>query len=236
LECGASSLPWYGDCCGPKRNKALTTWRRKDGGSSPRHFAANRDTRRAIEADSPATPLTLKEKSMCIIKRRNTLTISIALIASFLLSSMTLVAQEAKAPAAPTSDWSRLNTVGPGSRLAVKLKSGKTIEGKLSTVNDTSLTLSVKDTPLDVKREDVLSVHQLIRKSATKSTLIGLGVGAGAGAGIGLAGSNDDHFAKLDHAVTAGLAVLGAGAGALTGYLIGRSGRKRVLIYQAGRP
>jgi hypothetical protein len=166
--------------------------------------------------------------------QRKKLTITIILAASFLLPSATLAAQGQNAPA--TSDWSRLNTVASGSRVSVKLKSGKTIEGKMTAVTDTGLTLSVKNQPLDLKREDVFSVYQTARKSATTSTLIGLGVGAGAGAAIGLAGSNHDSFSKIDHAVTAGLAVLGAGAGALTGYLIGKSGRKKVLIYQAGRP
>jgi len=40
---------------------------------------------------------------------------------------------------------------------------------------------------------------------------------AGGGAGIGLAGRNDNGFDKLEHAMIAGLTVLGAGAGALTG-------------------
>ena len=174
---------------------------------------------------------------------RNRLTISIALMASFLFSSVTLTAQETKAPKATqattanvNNEWSRLNTVVSGSRLAVKLKNGKTVEGKLNGISDTGLSLSVKDKPVEAKREDVLSVYQIMKKSATKATLIGMGVGAGVGAGIGVAGSNDNSFANLDHAVTAGLAVLGAGAGALAGYLIGRSGRKRVLIYQAGQP
>lgn len=178
---------------------------------------------------------------MCIGRKR--LTISIALVASFLLSSVTLTAAQetketkaTKATSAPTNDWSRLNTVTSGSRLAVKLKNGKIVEGKLSGVSDTVLSLSVKDKPVNVKREDVLSVYQIMKKSATKATLIGLGVGAGAGAAIGLAGSKDDSFAKLDNAVTAGLTVLGAGAGALAGFLVGRSGSKRVLIYQASQP
>jgi len=171
---------------------------------------------------------------------RNRLTISIALVASLLVSSTLSAAQETKGTkatqAAATHDWSRLNTVTSGSKLAVKLKNGKTVEGKLSSVSDTVLSLSVKNKPVDVKREDVLSVYQVSKKSATKATLIGLAVGAGAGAAIGLAGSNDDSFANLDHAVTAGLTVLGAGAGAVAGYFIGRGGSKRVLIYQASQP
>ena len=168
---------------------------------------------------------------MCIGSKR--FTTSLTLIASLFLSSVTFAAQEQKTTSTPSSDWSRLSTVTNGSVVAVKLKNGKTVEGKLSSVSDTVLSLSVKDKPVDVKREDVLSVYEITKKSATKATLIGLGVGAGAGAGIGVAGRGDG-FDKLENSVTAGLAVLGAGAGALTGYLIGRSGRKRVLIYQAG--
>jgi hypothetical protein len=46
----------------------------------------------------------------------------------------------------------------------------------------------------------------------------------------------DNSFREIDHAVTAGLTVLGAGAGALTGFLIGRGGGKRWLIYQTSQP
>jgi hypothetical protein len=125
--------------------------------------------------------------------------------------------------------------VPTGDRLLVELKNGQTIEGKLASISDSTLSLTVKGKSVDVKREDVARVYHLVKKSATKATLIGLGVGAGAGAAIGLAGSANDNsgFEKIDHAVTAGLTVLGAGAGAAVGYFIGRSGRKRVLIYQA---
>lgn len=164
---------------------------------------------------------------------RNKITISLALIAALLLSSATVSAQLSTAP---TSDWSRLNAVTAGSKLSVKLKSGKTVDGKLSGVSDTALSLTVKDKPVDVKREDVLSVYQIKKKSVAKATLIGLGVGAGAGAAIGVAGRSKDDLVNLNNPVTAGLAVLGAAAGALTGFLIGRSGGKRVLIYQAVQP
>ena len=168
--------------------------------------------------------------------RRNKLAISFALVASILVSSVTLVAQELKG--STIGDWSRLNTVTSGSKLAVKLKNGKTIDGKLSGVTDTSLSLSVKNKSVDVSRQDILSVYQVTKKSAAKSTLIGLGVGAGAGAAIGAAGGdgNDGWVFISKKQAAAGLSVLGAGVGALTGYLIGRGGHKRVLIYQAGQP
>ena len=168
---------------------------------------------------------------MCVRSRRFTLILVLA--ASLLLPSVT----SARNNGAPNGDWSALNTVGSGSKLVVKLKTGKSVEGRLSSVSDSALSLSVKGKPVDLKREDVQSVYQFTQKSATKATLIGMGVGAGTGAVIGLAGSGgNDSFDKLDHAVTAGLTVVGAGAGALTGYLIGRHGSKRVLVYEAGHP
>lgn len=158
--------------------------------------------------------------------------VCVVLIVSFLLPTNFLAAQNT---VATTSDWSALKTLTSGSKLSVKLKNGKTVDGKLNSVSDESLTLSVKNSVQDLKREDVRSVYQLTKKSATKATLIGMGVGAGAGAAIGAAGAaNDDNgFEKIDHAVTAGLTVIGAGLGALTGYLLGRGGGKRVLVYQS---
>lgn len=155
-------------------------------------------------------------------------TISLVLVVSLLLSPVVL----AQNTTAQAGDWSALKTVAQGSKLSVKLKDGKSVEGKLSGVSDTALSLSVKGKPVDLNRNDVQRVYQLEGKSATKATLIGAGVGAGAGAAIGASGG-DDGFGPSKGVFAAGFAVLGAGAGAIAGYLIGRSGHKRVLIYEA---
>jgi small nuclear ribonucleoprotein (snRNP)-like protein len=162
--------------------------------------------------------------------RPKRLAISIILLSSFLLSSLTLAAQD------NISDWAHLNSVTAGSKLSVELKNGMTVKGKLRSVSDASLTLTVKNAPMELRREDILTVHQIVKKSASKATLIGLGVGAGAGAAIGIAGdasSNDNGFEKIDNVAAGAVTVLGAAAGALTGFLIGRGSSKRVLIYQA---
>ncbi len=158
---------------------------------------------------------------------RTRLTISIAMAVTLLLSSVPLIAQST------TRDWSNLKAVASGSKLEVKLKNGNKVKGTLSSVSDTALSLSVKNKPMDLQRDDVLSVYQSSKQSTTTPTLIGMGVGAGAGAAIGAVGAKKDDggFDKIDHAVTAGLAVVGAGAGALAGYFIGRSSAKRVLVY-----
>ncbi|HEX5966503.1 MAG TPA: hypothetical protein VFY51_11255 [Pyrinomonadaceae bacterium] len=148
----------------------------------------------------------------------------------FLLSPVTLVAQTG------TNDWSRLSVVTSGTKLSVKLKDGKKVEGTLATVSDTSLSLTVKSVGREIRREEVASVHQVSGRSAGKATLIGLGIGAGAGAAIGLAGdaSNDaGGFEKIDNTVAGAITVVGAAAGALAGFVIGKTGKKRVLLYES---
>jgi len=165
---------------------------------------------------------------MFAVRRRLTLSL---VLATWLLLSPIASAQTS------TGDWSSLKAVETGSKLSVKLKTGRAVEGRLTGVTDDALSLSVKNRPADFKREDVQSVYQVRGKSARKETLVGMGVGAGAGLAFGAAGSSaDDSFDKLDQAVTAGLTVIGAGVGAAAGYLIGRRGSKRGLVYEAARP
>jgi small nuclear ribonucleoprotein (snRNP)-like protein len=153
---------------------------------------------------------------------------AVILLTSLLLSTITVAAQTG------ISDWSRLTTVATGSKLSVKLRNGNTMEGTLTGVSDTALTLMVKNTAKEARRHDVLTVHNVTRKSAAKATLIGLGAGAGAGAIFGAAAdSRSDSFETLDNIATAVTTVIGAGAGALGGFLVGRTGKKRVLIYEA---
>lgn len=151
----------------------------------------------------------------------------VILVISLLLSPITLMAQTA------TSDWSRLASMPAGNKLSVKLRNGKKIDGILSSVSDTAVTLLRKNTTTEVKRDDIKTVHQLGGASVTKSTLIGLGVGTGAGAIVGVAVRDNDSFLDLDNVATAAITVIGAGVGALTGYAIGATRKKRVLIYEA---
>lgn len=155
---------------------------------------------------------------------------SLILATALLVASINVTAQ------GNLNDWSRLNSLTSGSKVSVKLKDGKTVDGKLSSVSDATLSLTVKNKPLDLRREDVLSVQQVIKKSATKSTLIGLAVGTGTGAligGVADASVNDGGFEKIDNVAAGAITVVGALAGTVTGFLIGRGRSKRVLVYEA---
>jgi hypothetical protein len=151
-------------------------------------------------------------------------------VAVVLLSTVTATAQ------AQANNWSRVTSVATGSKLAVKLKNGKTVNGTFNNASDSTLSVMVKNSPVEVKREEVATVYEVVKKSsATQATQSGTGVRAGVAAAAGgiASASDDDGFDKIDRAATAGLAVLGAGVGAFVGYLIGRGGNQRVLLYQA---
>jgi hypothetical protein len=154
----------------------------------------------------------------------------LVVVATLLLSTVAAMAQD------QTNNWSRLTAVASGAKLSVKLKNGKTVNGTFNNASDATLSVTAKNSPMEIKRDDVATVYEVIKKSsATKGTLIGMGVGAGAGAAAGgiASAKDDDGFDKIDHVATAGLAVAGAGVGALVGYLVGRGGSKRALLYQA---
>ena len=154
--------------------------------------------------------------------------ISIALVALLLVSPLAAPAQSSA-----TGNWNTVQTLATDSKVSVKLKAGKTVDGHFRSASDSSLTLATKNGPVDLKRDEIATIYEVRRKSATKSTMLGMGIGAGAGAALGAAGSasDDNGFDKIDHAIIAGLAVVGAVAGSVTGYFIGRRA-KRTLIYE----
>jgi hypothetical protein len=172
----------------------------------------------------------IQEKE-CSMGSRHRFVAIIGLMLALLFSSVTVPAQGPST----TGDWGSLRNLPTDSKLVVKVKSGKTVDGKLTSVSESSLTVNSKNTQVEIKREDVASVYSVIRKSATSGTLIGMGLGVGAGAALGAtaAATDDSDFDKFDQAAVAGLAVIGAGVGAITGYLVGKRGNKRVLIYES---
>src|ERR1051326_8944161 len=73
------------------------------------------------------------------------LALSLVLIASLAMPSAAL----SQGTTASTHDWSNLKAVPAGDQLAINLKNGKTVEGKLGSVSETMLTLSGHNKPTD---------------------------------------------------------------------------------------
>lgn len=135
-----------------------------------------------------------------------------------------------------TADWSAVRTLPAGSKLSVRLKDGKKIEGILVSVSDSGLTLTRNNQTVDLGQPDIAKVYQLIPRSAGKSAgrsaLIGAGIGFGAGVAAGGAiGSYEDIQTLESMAV---LGTIGAGIGAVVGAIKGLvSKHRRALIYNA---
>jgi hypothetical protein len=116
----------------------------------------------------------------------------------------------------------------------VRLRNGQTLKGRLIGVSDTALTLARGDITTNATRGDALRVYRVISKSAKRATMIGLGIGAGVGGlGSGVAAASASASGEPGEYGLAVLiyAAIGAGVGALTGYLVG-SRKHRELIYE----
>ncbi len=140
-----------------------------------------------------------------------------------------------------TGMWAGVEKVPPGEKLIVNLKDGKKVKGTLSSVSDTGLTLVRGNRTTDLKRENVLQVYRLVRKSGGSATRWGAISGALIGGVLGLAlygadagpfhGGNESVGALIGS--IAGTGAIGATLGGLAGYPRGKR-RRRVLIYDAG--
>ena len=162
--------------------------------------------------------------------RMKALAFSLALIILFVQSAAVL-AQE---PNVPSREWSTVAAVGLNEKLEVKLKSGKTVKGKLSSVTDTRLTLSRGKRMIDLNRDDIFRIYRAGGKSGVSPTLIGTGVGAGVGAAAGgvIVAVNEGEADETVPGIVLS-ALVGAGMGALTGFLSGKARNNRVLIYES---
>lgn len=134
----------------------------------------------------------------------------------------------------PSREWAAVAAVAPNERLEVKLKSGKTVKGRVSSVTDARLTLSRGRRMINLDRGEIFRVYRVGGKLSVSPTLIGAGVGAGVGAAAGGVIVAADETGDNEEAAGVALtALVGAGIGALTGFLIGKARHNRVLIYES---
>jgi hypothetical protein len=164
------------------------------------------------------------------VMRRKALTFFLALTIISVQSPVAL-AQEASVP---SREWATVVALAPDGKLEVKLKSGKTVKGRLSSVTDAGLTLSNGKRIINANRQDISRVYRAGGKSGVSPTVIGAGVGAGVGlaaGGVILAVNEGEDDETVPGLILT--AMVGAGIGALTGFLSGKARNNRVLIYES---
>jgi hypothetical protein len=132
-------------------------------------------------------------------------------------------------------DWAAVIAQPPGTELSVKMQTGETVKGKISSASASVLTLLKGNSLIDLERARIKKVYRVGGRQVGKSTLVGLGVGAGAGVAIGSVVAATDGPAESGEAHFP-IFVFGAGGaiiGTATGLVTGLFRRKKVLIYES---
>lgn len=151
---------------------------------------------------------------------------SLAIALVLVTVGQTAFAQQAR------GDWTTVQSLPADADISVELKTGKKIRGEFLSATDNELTITRKGKGESFAKDAIAQVERLERKAEKgKYAAIGAGIGTAAGAGIGgakAASASDDGGVYT----VAGVA-MGAGFGALGGFLWGQAKRKHVVIYQA---
>lgn len=141
-------------------------------------------------------------------------------IAVILLFTQPTVLSAQEVPGQP--DWAAVQAIAKGKKVAIEMKSGARIEGKIINTSDIGLELIRKNKSVSVNRTEVRRVYLLRGGSRLKAALIG------AFAGFLHASGGSDSAADF----MVGITLATAGVGAALGAIAGR-GSKRTLVYES---
>src|SRR5262245_26682430 len=117
-----------------------------------------------------------------------------SILISYLLLAVLTAPQAALAQAGSGSnrDWAAVIAVQPNEKLAIKLKNGQTVDGRLSSVSKTGLALATSGgKTIDIKRDEVRQIYRItVVPDKKRPALIGAAIGAAGGAGLGATGGS----------------------------------------------
>jgi hypothetical protein len=117
------------------------------------------------------------------------------------------------------ADWSAVQSLTPGERIAVRTKDGDRLKGRFDSATETDINFTEGSRKVSLKRDSVRRVEAARGKNRWKGALVGAGVGVGTGAAAGgYVVARTDHFGG--DPLPAGIAV-GAGVGAAIGAALG---------------
>ena len=132
----------------------------------------------------------------------------------------------------PRGDWTAVQSLPADQHISIGLKTGRHVRGEFLSATNNEVTITRKGKGESFAKDEIGQIESLERKAEKgKYAAIGAGIGTGAGAGIGVAKASS---ASDDGGIYTVVGVaMGAGFGALGGFLWGQAKRKHVLIYQA---
>lgn len=167
--------------------------------------------------------------------RRRVVAFGVGVMMLLVQSSVTLV-KGAQGTINPSADqWALVKSVPVGEKLTVKLWSGKTVEGRVLSVSDTTLHLSRKNRITDLNQGDIQKVYRIFPDSEAPKALGAVGALVGLVGGIlstvaiGMKEGTNRGGAKVGLVILTPAAIFGGG---LAGRVIGKR-LARELIYEA---
>lgn len=142
------------------------------------------------------------------------------------LFALALALLFALAPSAPAlagtpqaaADWSVVQALSPGEKVAVSTKDGDRLKGRFGSASETDINFTHDGRTVTLRRDSIRRV-EVGHKNRWKGALLGAGIGGGAGTGIGagLIGASDHFEPSIIPTGTAVGAGIGAGIGAAVG-------------------
>ena len=162
---------------------------------------------------------------------KNKLLVLFWLAAILLAQPPVALTQEAAAPA--TDGWEVVKATPVEVELEVIMRNSRKVRGRMLSVSDATLRLSLKDEIIDLEKADIFRVYRLTPKSGEFRRLtsgIGASVGGGVGLAIGLSANRRSYGRGSSAAIV--LIPVGTALGAVGGYMLGSRLKSRMLIYE----
>jgi hypothetical protein len=139
-------------------------------------------------------------------------------------------APPAFARGAVAADWTSVQSLAPGEKIAVRTKDGDRLTGRFDSANDSNINFTHDGHKVSLTRGSVRNVKVSRGSNRWKGALVGAGIGVGAGAAAGgYVVARSDHWGG--DPLPAGIAI-GAGVGAAVGAALGL-GANYDTIYEA---
>jgi hypothetical protein len=135
---------------------------------------------------------------------------------------------DAAAQSSVHRDWNAVVATPRNTSVRVQNRQGRKLAGRLESVTDLMIVISVRGTTTQIGRPNVAKVYRLKRRPLATSAAIGALVGGIAGLVFGL--TQGSRIGK-GSATAGAVAIIGIGAGA--GLVVGAAHTPKMLIYAA---
>jgi hypothetical protein len=132
--------------------------------------------------------------------------------------------------------WEQLQALKPGTGVAVQLKNGMTVKGKLSSVSDNALSLGENRNKRDIDRSDIARIDQFRRRvgrDTWKGTRIGYKITAPFRHVLGNGCTGDRLGCFIVGAAALAVIVVVIPVGTVGGLTVGLTHKHQELMYQA---